>query len=388
MAYRPLVGAQDISAAVHPRAAYGRLRTSAPVQKGGVIVSARREVEDVLRDTNTYSSCGASRLGGGRALRPLELDSAAHNALRAVLEPLFAPTRVVDLAKMITCAAGELIDGFAGEPEIDFSARFSVPFPAQVLVTLLGLPLDDLAWLLDLKDGVTRPNRALGKPLDDPEVIAYQVRMTGEAYDYFDHALDRRELDRTDDLLSDLLDLRIDGGRLGRGDLLEVCMCLLIEGIDPMSAALDCFFACLAESPTLRSQVVANPRSALEELLRWETPVMFAARTATTDTSLGGCPISAGQRVFALLGAANVDPAEFPDAEVFDAHRKVNRHLAFGIGSHRCLGSHLARTQLSIALREWHARIPHYSVSRRADLRFTPGVRTVERFPLRLGRPA
>lgn len=386
--YRPLFGAQDTSVAAHPRAAYRRLRTSAPVQKGGVVVSARREVEQVLRDKKTYSSTGASRLGGGRPLRPLELDSAAHDAFRAVLEPLFAPARVVGLAKMITCAAGELIDALAGEPEIDFSARFSVPFPAQVLVTLLGLPLDDLAWLLDLKDGVTRPNRALGKPLDDPEVIAYQATMTGEAYDYFDHALDRRALDRTDDLLSDLLDLTIDGERLDRGHLLDVCMCLLIEGIDPMSAALDCFFVCLAESPKLRAQVVANPRSALEELLRWETPVMFAARTATTDTSLGGCPISAGQRIYALLGAANLDPAEFPDAEAFDGQRKVNRHLAFGVGAHRCLGSHLARMQLSIALREWHIRIPDYSVSRPADLRFTPGVRTVERFPMRLGRRA
>jgi cytochrome P450 len=385
---RPLFGAAGASVAAHPRAAYERLRTSAPVHEGSVIVSARHEVERVLRDAKTYTSTRTSQRGAARPLRPLELDAPVHNAFRAVLEPLFAPARVVGLTKMITCTAGELIDSFADEPEIDFSARFSVPFPAQVLVTLLGLPLDDLAWLLDLKDGVIRPNRALGKPLDDPEVIAYQTTMTGEAYDYFDHALDRREQDRTDDLLSDLLDLTIDGEPLDRGHLLDVCMCLLMEGIDPVSAALDCFFACLAESERLRSQVVANPRSALEELLRWETPVMFAARTATTDTSLGGCPISAGQRVFALLGAANLDPAEFSDGEVFQAQRKVNRHLAFGAGAHRCLGSHLARMELSVALREWHARIPDYSVSRRADLRFTPGVRTVERFPMRLGSTA
>ena len=80
---------------------------------------------------------------------------------------------------MMTCVAGELIDGFADEVEVDFAARFSVPFPAQVLMTLLGLPLDDLAWLLDLKDGVIRPNRALGTPLDDPEAIDYQMTMIG-----------------------------------------------------------------------------------------------------------------------------------------------------------------------------------------------------------------
>ena len=384
--YRPSLDANDTSLAGHPRPAYERLRASATVQNGAVIVSARREVEEVLREAETYSAASTPRLGDTRPLRPLELDPPAHTAFRAALDPLLAPARVVDLAKMITCVAGELIDSFIDETEIDFSLRFSVPFPAQVLMTLLGLPLDDLAWLLDLKDGVIRPNRALGKPMDDPEVIAYRATMTAAAYDYFGDALDWREQDRTDDLLGDLLEVEVDGERLDRQRLLDVCMCLLIEGIDPMSAALDCFFACLAEHPKLRAQVIANPRTGLEELLRWETPMMFATRTATRDTSLGGCPVSAGQRVFAFLSAANLDAAEFPDAEEFQPHRKVNRHLSFGAGNHRCLGSHVARMQLSIALREWHARIPDYSVGRRADLRFMAGVRALEQFPMRLGR--
>ena len=367
---------------------YERMRTPAPVQQGGIIVSTRRDVEHVLRDPQTFSSRGAPRLSNGRRLLPLELDPPTHNGFRAALEPLLSPTRVVGLTKMITCVAGELIDDFADEPEIDFAARFSVPFPAQVLVMLLGLPLDDLAWILDLKDGITRPNRALGKPLDDPEVIAYQESMIAAAYDYFGDALERREQDRTDDLLSELLDVEVDGERLDRADLLGVCLCVLIEGIDPMSAALDCAFACLAESRELRARAVASPRTALEELLRWETPKTYVTRTATTNTSLGGCPINAGQNVVALLGSANLDPAEFRDAQEFRPDRKVNRHVAFGTGIHRCLGSHLARMQLSVALREWHARIPDYALGRRAELRFTPGVRTVERFPMRLGRSA
>jgi cytochrome P450 len=384
--YRPLLGAQDTSLAAHPRAAYERLRTSAPVQSGGVIVSTRREVQEVLWDSENYSSAGAPRLGGNHSLAPLELDPPTHNAFRVALEPLFSPARVVELTKTMTCLAGELLDDLVDESEIDFATRFSVPFPAQVLVALLGLPLDDLAWLLDLKDGVIRPNRALGKPLDDPEVIAYQITMTAAAYDYFGEALDRRAKDQTDDLLSDLLRVEVDGQRLNRDQLLAVSLCLLIEGIDPVSAALDCMFASLAECGTLRAQVLANPRAAVEELLRWETPVMYVVRTATADTSLGGCPIQAGQRVFALLGSANLDPAEFSDAEMFQPQRRVNRHLAFGTGIHRCLGSHLARMELSVALREWHARFPDYSVSRRVELGFTPGVRTVEQFPMRLGR--
>jgi cytochrome P450 len=383
--YRPLLGAQDTSLAAHPRAAYERLRVAAPVQTGGVIVSTRREVQEVLWDSTMYSSARAPRLGVNHGLAPLELDPPTHTAFRAALEPLFSPSRVVDLTKTIACLAAELLDGFADESEIDFATRFSVPFPAQVLVTLLGLPLDDLAWLLDLKDGVIRPNRALGKSLDDSEVLAYQATMTEAAYDYFNEALDRRAKNPTDDLLSDMMTAEVDGRPLEREQLLAVCMCLLIEGVDPVAAALDCIFASLAESRAMRSQVLANPRAAVEELLRWETPVMYVARTATADTSLGGCPISAGQRVFALLGSANLDPAEFSEAEVFQPHRRVNRHLAFGSGRHRCLGSHLARMELSVALREWHVRFPEYSVNRRVELGFTPGVRTVEQFPMRLG---
>ena len=385
--YNPPFGTQDNLVAAHPRAAYERLlRASAPVCEGAVVVSARREVEEVLQHPEVYSSTGASRLPNGRVLRPLELDPADHDVLRAAMDPLLSPTKVVELTKMVSYVAGELIDGFVDEDEIDFSARFSVPFPARVLMTILGLPLDDLGWLLDLNEGITRPNRTLGKPLDDPEVVVYQSKMIGEVDEYFGEALDVRAEDRTDDLLSDLLDLRIDGQALDRDQLLDICMCLLIEGIAPMSAALDSFFACLAESPELRAKVATNPRSGLEELLRWETPVMFVARTATIDTALGGCPVNAGKRVYALLGSANLDPAEFDDADKMCPHREVNRHLSFGVGTHRCFGSHLARMQLSVALKEWHARIPHYSVGRRAGLGFAPGVRTAERFPMRLGR--
>jgi cytochrome P450 len=381
--YRPLFAQNDIAA--DPRATYERLRSSAPVQEGAVVVSARREVQEVLHNPDVYSSAGASRLPTGRPLSPFAVASPAHGVLRAALDPLLSPTKVVDVNKMIRYVAGELIDGLVGEAEIDFATRFSVPFPAQVLTMILGLPVDDLGWLLDLKEGVIRPDRTLRKPLDDPEVLAYQSKMIDEVYEYFGDALDERERNRTDDLLSDLLDVRIGGEPLARDQLLDICICLLIEGIDPMSAALDTFFACLAESPELRAKIIANPRSGLEELLRWETPVMFVTRTAATDTTLGGCPISAGQRVYALLGSANLDPEEFGDAEKVCPDREVNRHMAFGSGTHRCFGSHLARMQLSVALKEWHSRIPHYSVSRRTKLTFTPGIRTAERFPMRLG---
>jgi cytochrome P450 len=116
-----------------------------------VVVSARREVQEVLHNPDVYSSAGACGLPAGHSLSPFAVASPAHGVLRAALDPLLSPTKIVDVNKMIRYVAGELIDGLVGEEEIDFAARFSVPFPAQVLTMILGLPVDDLGWLLDLK---------------------------------------------------------------------------------------------------------------------------------------------------------------------------------------------------------------------------------------------
>src|SRR5690606_6879910 len=114
-----------------------------------------------------------------------------------------------------------------------------------------------------------------------------------------------------------------------------------------------------------RRQIVTNPAiipAAVEELLRWETPVPQVPRMATKDTEVSGCPVKAGSFVSVMIGAANVDPEEFPDGQVVRFDRDVNRHLAFGGGVHRCLGSHLARRELRVALEQWHRRIPDYEL--------------------------
>jgi cytochrome P450 len=369
----------------HIRPAYARWAFPAPPQGAG-IVSGRREVEEVLRQPDVYAPAGRPHLGNTRPLCPVELAPPEHTAWRAALEPLFAPMAINGLAKAIATLASELVDGIAAEREVDFCERFSLPFPTQVLMALLGLPADDLPWILDLVEGVVRPHRAIGKPADDPEATDYRSAMSAEAYAYFGEALDHRQKHHTDDLLSQLLTVKVDGQRPNRDRLLDVCFTLLIEGIAPMSAALDCIFALLAERRGLRRDALANPRRALEELLRWESPVMFVARTATTDAVRGGCPIAAGQRVVALLDAANIDPVESEDAGVLRLDRDVNRHLAFGLGAHRCLGSHLARQQILVALREWHARIPDYTVSRRVQPGGHLGVRTFDRLQIEIGK--
>ncbi len=147
-------------------------------------------------------------------------------------------------------------------------------------------------------------------------------------------------------------------------------------------------FTHLAEHPEDRRRLVDDPTAVptiVEELLRWETPVMGGARVATRDAEIDGFAVSAGEQVMILYGGANVDPAEFACPMELDWEREANRHLAFGGGIHRCLGSHLARIELRVALTEWHRRIPEYSVAPGAELVFTPGIRTLDAFPMVLG---
>ena len=197
--------------------------------------------------------------------------------------------------------------------------------------------------------------------------------------------LDEREVERRNDLLSRFLDAEVDGHQLTRNDILDVCFLFLIAGLDTVSASLDCFFGYLCEHPEQRRQLVDDPSlvpSAVEELLRWESPVGGIARVAAQDTELLGCPIKQGDMVSISLGSVDTDEAALPDAYEVRFDREVNPHNAFGGGVHRCLGSHLARLELRVALREWHTRIPEYSVKPGHELVYTPAIRSLDTFPM------
>jgi cytochrome P450 len=281
-----------------------------------------------------------------------------------------------------------LIDGFVDEDEIDFSARFSTPYPSQVFLTMFGLPMDELPRFLAMKDGMIRPDAVVGHELGHPDTEAHQRQTAESIYAYFEQVLDERTADPREDVLSHFLHAELDGDRLSRDEIVDICFLFLIAGLDTVTASLDCFFAHLAEQPEARRKIVADDEAVpamVEEMLRWETPVMGAARLATEDVSIQGFEVHRGEMVMALLGAANVDAEEFPRADELVWEREVNRHLAFGGGIHRCLGSHLARLELRVALREWHRRIPDYRIKPGADLSFTAGIRTTASFPMVLG---
>ena len=379
----------------HPQPSYKLMREVAPVlriDENMVVVGAREAVDELFRHPEIFSSnSSAVDLRNVRPLIPLQIDPPEHKKYRKILDPLFAPQRMKLLEEPVATLVNELIDGFGDAKEIDFAQQFSVPFPSQVFLTLLGLPLEELPTFLKIKDGIIRPDHVLGKPRDHPDVVAYQDGIAQSIYDYFNKYLDERVIERRDDLLSQFLDYEVDGHKLSREDILDTCFLFLIAGLDTVSASLDCFYGYLAEHPEQRQKLVEDPAvipHAIEELLRWETPVTGVARVAVQDTEFYGCPIKAGDHVMPILGSANTDEAEFPDSDDVRFDREVNRHLAFGGGVHRCLGSHLARMELRVAMREWHARIPDYKVKPGVELVYTPGIRSLDTFPMVLGESA
>lgn len=374
-----------------PQPMYAALRATSPVlhvEGVGHVVTSRAAVEQILRDPELFSSnMSAHDLKTRRPLIPLQIDPPAHRTYRKLLDPLFAPKRVERLEEPSVRLVNRLIDSFADEDEIDFAAQFSVPFPSQVFLTLFGLPLDELPMFLRMKDGVIRPDVVVGHEYGHPETEAHQQATADAIYEYFEAKLDERSSEDGDDLLSHFLRAEVDGDRLSRDDVLDICFLFLIAGLDTVTASLDCFFGRLAGDPDARRTIVDHPEvipGVVEELLRWETPVMSVARVATRDTEIDGCPIRAGEHVMPIIGAANVDPDEVPDADELRWDREVNRHLAFGGGIHRCLGSHLARIELRVALREWHRRIPDYCIKPGAELEYTAGIRTLASFPMLL----
>ncbi|WP_194892732.1 cytochrome P450 [Catenulispora pinisilvae] len=372
------------SPANRPQEYYRDLRAAAGAVadlNGRLTVLGRSEVESALRAPHTFSSrMDAVDLGNARPLIPLQIDPPDHAQYRRVLDPLFSPKNIAHLAPVITTRVTELIDAVIAQGHCDFSADLAVPLPFLVFGDLLGLPRHEHPALMSIVDDIVRPG-----PQDSAGRSAAQA---GErCYALFSQALDERARTPRDDLLTHLLNATVDGRRPSREELLDMCYMLLLGGMDTTSDALECAFAFLATHPEHRRQIVDEPGivpTAVEELLRWESPTSSVRRYLLTDTELGGCPMSAGQRVNVVLASANTDDGHTPDAFEVDLHRTPNQHIAFGAGAHRCLGAHLARMELRTVLQEWHRRIPEYTLAAGHSLDFRLGgtLRYLEQLPL------
>ncbi len=352
---------------------------------GAAVHFDRASIEHILHNPQLFSSVVEMNLGNVRPLIPLNVDPPQHSKYRRLLDPLFSPRRMDEQEPDITRRANALIDTVIDNGSCNFSEEFAELFPTSVFLGLTGLPEDELPEFMRLRDGILHPEKHDPNAMFLPEArTAVLNKAGGEIYALFSDLIDKRTAEPHDDVVSQFLAAEIEGERLTHDDILDIMFLFLIAGLDTVSDALTCFFAFLAQNPSHRQMIVDDPScidGAVEELLRWESPVPLGSpRVATEDVTVpNGCRMAAGSMVMVSYGSGNVDQAEFPNPTDVRFDRTPNRHMAFGKGPHRCLGSHLARRELRITLREWHRRIPDYWLTPgHENLVYPPGLRHVK----------
>jgi cytochrome P450 len=268
--------------------------------------------------------------------------------------------------------------------QADFHEAFTVPFPCRVFLNVVGFPAEDLDLFLRWKDAFVHGEAVAGS--NDLTVLRELWAATAaEVYAYFDAMLDRRIAEPGDDLATRLVQAEIGDQPLTRNEMLDILFLQMAAGLDTVTATLDCVLTRLARDVDLQNECRGEPertRQIVEELLRVETPVSLVLRYATQDMVMHDVQIAKGDLVMLLLGAANTDDRVFDDPMTTDINRDNSRHMAFGGGVHRCLGSHLARQELKVALEEIFATLGTFTIPEGQEVNFVPGIRTAVRLPL------
>ena len=349
----------------------------------GWIVSRYDDVMSALRNPEVFSSGpDAVSIGQEQRLIPLQVDPPEHVKYRRLLDPEFSPKNMAALEPDVRLLIGSLIDAFVEHGACDFHEEIATPLPSTVFLRLMGMSQDDLPTLLQWRDNTIRPDV---EPGDFDGRGAHSCRDGQGDHAVLPRAIAAKRANPDNALLSRIVHGKVDGRDPTDEELLGMCHLLLLAGLDTVTATLDCMIAWLAQHPERRRQLVEHPElidNAVEELLRHETPVMMVARAVAKDFEFGGCQMHKGDSLTPLIGAANLDEGEFDDPLDVSWERTENRHMAFGAGPHRCLGSHLARLELRVALEEFHKRIPDYSIADGAVLSYSPGIRQADALPL------
>ncbi|MBK1787108.1 cytochrome P450 [Prauserella cavernicola] len=305
---------------------------------------------------------GLNVQGARAALIPIEIDGERHRQFRRVLDPLFSPGRVAALEPRLREAANALIDEFVEEGACEFVEHFAMPFPGATFLALMGWPAEDLPrlnrWVATVHHGVPGAT--------EEESNAARAAVVTEMRDYVVALIaDRRENPR-DDVTTHCLQAEIEGRRLSDDELFDLFLLMMLAGLDTVQSVLAQSFAFFGRYPGRWAEMFDGPagvEAAIEELLRWTAPAI-PTRTVTDESALvGDVELPRGERVHFPLAAANRDPKYYPDPDSIVFDRPAKPHLAFGMGTHRCVGVHLARLELRVAFAEIRRRLPEFALA-------------------------
>jgi cytochrome P450 len=369
----------------------------APMAQGiatGWVVTRYDDVADVLRRPEDFSS--QIGLYPVRPWIPQAIDPPAHTGYRRILNPWFTAEAMARLEPHLAQYADELLEKMLAKDEFDFVADFADPFPTVIFCELIGFPLADHAQIMDWKNVLMHANdghsrgralafakgRELGLDVGDEKRVTgeqwMQIRATVgvEIYGYLKKLLDERRAQPADDLITKLLEARYEGERpLTQEELEDTLFLLFMAGLDTVASVLGLIVKGFAEDPAKRREFVAlmeDPErvaNAIEELVRYHA-IVTMPRRATRSIGLRGETFGENEIVACPSPAANRDPEHFERPHELRFDRTPNRHVGFGLGPHRCLGIHLARRELRVALQALHRRLPDYRLhpGRRPEL--------------------
>ena len=284
-------------------------------------------------------------------------DGAMHARLRSICSAAMTPRRVEEMRTVIESIADGLIDKFIAKGKMDMIADFANPFPAIVTATLLGVPVEDHrqlgAWVIDIAE-------VLGNFQHHPDRVAEIVQSLQDMKSYVAAKMEEQRRHPTGGLIHSLMTAEFDGDRLSDEEVIANTIITLIGGHETTTNLIASGFLTLLRNPESFELWRTHPEiagSAVEELLRYESPVQHTARIAPADMQLGGKTILKGSRVVAGLAAANRDPNRFPDPDRLDLLRPDNRHLSFGWAAHFCFGAPVARMEGQIAFNKLLRRL-------------------------------
>ena len=358
----------------NPYPTYHRLLIEDPVQEnplGGLVLSRYADCTAMLRDPRASSDFRKSDNFRQQALDQgldydalleenrsfLSLDPPDHTRLRGLVNKAFTPKVVEGLKPRIQEIVTELLDAALERGTIDIMEDYAYPLPVAIICDMLGVPFEDnvrfRAW-----------TKAAARSLDPDELLSKDEQdarqATFDAFnEYFEDLIQKRRADPKDDLISALIAAEDEGAKLSHEELVSTCILILIAGHETTVNLIGNGTLQLLRHEDQQDLLRSRPeiiKSAVEELLRFDPPVQLTARLGLEDIAVGGKVLKKGQQALLLIGAANRDPEQFPEPQRLDLLRAENRHIAFGMGIHFCLGAPVARVEGQTAIGELISR--------------------------------
>jgi cytochrome P450 len=339
-----------------------------PYHGGFWALTRYEDVHQAAQRYDDFSNRLVNIPGRDVRLPPISLDPPEHTTYRRLLNQPFSPMNIEQLTGQIRGLATDLVDGIKTKQQFDFMDDFANPLPTQIFSQMLGLPLDEATKFIEW-------NYTIVHVQGGEEGNRRQQQANAELGAYLTDLVALRHAQPEKDLISALLPVEIDGRAITEAETVAMTYLLFMAGLDTVIAALGWCWRFLADNPTHRQRIIDEPSiipNALEELLRYHS-FLATTRTVTHDFEFAGVSMKEGDRVMLGIPSAGRDEAQFDNAHVVDFDRKHNRHMAFTVGPHRCVGSHLARAELTIALDVWHQQIPHYRITEGETIQFHGG---------------